>query len=369
MFLKAKTMVLKDFNKELELEEIEIPPLEEGQILVEITASGVCGSDVHMVKGDDPRTPLPIILGHEGVGRVVEIKGEKLTVDREILKPGDPIIWNRGVSCSGCYFCEVKNTPALCPERWTYGISKSSEEKPYLNGCYADHIILSPETDIFKISEEVDPAILVSGSCSGATAAHCFDYINPKIGDKVLIQGPGPVGIFTAYYAAHQGASEIIMIGGTEKRLELARDFGVTVTLNRHELTVEERKEKILDLTNGRGVDYAVEAVGYPSAVKEGLQLVRTGGTYLSVGFGEPNGSVEVACFEDIVRKNLSYQGIWVSDTRHTYSALQVILQDQDLFSTLITNRFSLEKANEALKVMENRGAVKAVLIPGETRT
>lgn len=362
--MKARVMVLTEFNKELQRREVEIPPLADGQVLVEITASGVCGSDLHMYKGNDPRTPLPIILGHEGVGRVVEVKGRRLTLEREELKPGDSIIWNRGVSCGHCYFCKVCGAPALCPGRWAYGITKSFKEEPSLNGCYADHIILTHDTEIIKIPAEIDPTVMVAASCSGATAAHCFDYVRPKTGDTVLIQGPGPLGIFAAYFAAQNGAGEIIMIGGAEKRLETAKKFGVTVTLNRRKTTENERKEAIMELTHGRGVDYAVEAVGQPAAVKEGIQLVRTGGTYLSVGFGDPNGSVNLDCFYDVVRKNLTYQGVWVSDTKHTYSAMKGILKNPDLFATLITHRYSLEEANEALEVMDKKEAVKAVLIP-----
>lgn len=202
--MKSVAMVLTAFNRELVQREIEIPCLQEGQILVKITAAGVCGSDTHMRKGNDPRTPLPIILGHEGVGEIVEIKGKRSTVEREELKVGDAILWNRGVSCGHCYFCAVAKTPAFCLERWTYGITKACDQWPYLNGCYTEYIMLSPDTDIFKLPPALDPAIIVPASCSGATAAHCFDYIKPRIGDTVLIQGPGPVGIFAAYYASLQ---------------------------------------------------------------------------------------------------------------------------------------------------------------------
>jgi len=106
-----------------------------------------------------------------------------------------------------------------------------------------------------------------------------------------------------------------------------------------------------MDLTNGRGVDYAIEAVGKPSVTKQGLQLVRNGEAYLSVGFGEPKGNVEIDCFADIVRKNLTYQGVWVSATSHLYSAINCILRDTKLFSSLITHRFPLEKVDEALKL------------------
>ena len=361
--MKSLAMVLTAFNQELEPREIQIPTLQEGQILVKLTAAGVCGSDVHMWKGNDPRTRLPMILGHEGVGEIVELKGQRTTVEQEELKVGDAIFWNRGVSCGHCYFCAVAKTPAFCPQRWTYGITKACDQWPYLNGCYAEYIVLSPDTDIFKLPPDLDPGVIVPASCSGATAAHCFDYIKPRIGDTVLIQGPGPVGIFAAYFAALQGAGEIIMIGGTASRLEMAKKFGVTTVLDRKQTSPEERKEIIMGLTGGRGVDYAIEAVGAPSAVKEGLALVRTGGAYLSVGFGDPNGSVEVDCFQDIGRKNLAYQGIWVSDTRHTRVALQGVLKNPSLFTALVSHRLPLAEANLGLQLMDKKEALKVVLV------
>ncbi|HHT49603.1 MAG TPA: alcohol dehydrogenase catalytic domain-containing protein [Firmicutes bacterium] len=362
--MKSLAMVLTAFGRKLEAREIEIPPLEEGQILVKITAAGVCGSDVHMYKGNDPRTPLPMILGHEGVGEIVELRGKRFTVEGEELRAGDAILWNRGVSCGHCYFCAVAGTPALCPERWVYGITRPCTEWPYLNGCYAEYIILSADTDLFKLPPALDPAVVVPVSCSGATAAHCFDYIQPRIGDTVLIQGPGPVGIFATYFAALHGAKTIIMIGGTDRRLAIAKEFGVTHTLNRKTTSIEDRREIILQLTHGRGVDYAIEAVGTPAAVKEGVALVRTGGVYLSVGFGDPNGRVELDCFFDLGRKNLTYQGVWVSATRHTSIALQSVLKNPSLFATLVDRRLPLTEANLALDLMAQKETVKTVLLP-----
>jgi D-arabinose 1-dehydrogenase-like Zn-dependent alcohol dehydrogenase len=91
---KAKAMVLKGFNKPLEMEEIMIPELNNDEILVKITAAGVCGSDAHMWRGKDPRTPLPMILGHEGVGKVVAIKGKKPTIFGQEIKEGDSVLWH-----------------------------------------------------------------------------------------------------------------------------------------------------------------------------------------------------------------------------------------------------------------------------------
>ncbi len=107
-----------------------------------------------------------------------------------------------------------------------------------------------------------------------------------------------------------------------------------------------------------------VEAAGDPSAVHEGLQLVRPGGAYLSIGFSQPPGTCSVDFFREVVRKNVKIQGVWVSGTRHTWQALSLIEKEQELFGKMITHRFRLDEANEALAAMESREALKAVLMP-----
>ena len=357
-------MVLEAFNQPLVMRDFEIPPLQDGEVLIRLEAAGVCGSDVHMLRGEDPRTPLPIILGHEGVGRVLEVKGEKRTVEGELLKSGDLILWNRGVSCHRCFHCAVLNEPALCKNRKVYGINRSSKVAPYVNGCYSQEMLLTADTDIFKVTAEVDPAILVSASCSGATVAHAFDLHRPDFGDTVLIQGPGPLGVYAVAFAKQLGAQEIIVIGGSENRLQTCREFGATLTLNRRELSLEDRKQAIMDKTRGRGVDFAIEAVGDPSAVHEGIKLVRSGGAYVSIGFSQPPGNCQIDFFQEVVSKNLKIQGVWVSGTRHTWQAMKLVLERPELFARMITHRFSLQQANEALAAMAQRDALKAVLVP-----
>lgn len=360
----TRAMVLKEFNKPLVLEKMPLPELKYGEVLVKITAAGVCGSDAHMWRGKDPRTPLPIILGHEGVGEVAAIEGSKKNIFGDEIKLGDKILWHRGVSCQKCYYCKILKQPALCENRWAYGINKSCAEKPHLLGCYSEHIVLNAMTDVFPIPEHVPPEIMVSASCSGSTTAHGFDLAPPTFGGTVVIQGPGPLGIFAVAFAKAYGAGEIVVIGGTKDRLEMCMEFGATCILNRNELDEEDRKNKVLELTNGRGADMVFEAVGSTSAVKEGIAMTRIGGSFVSAGFGEPNGAVELDCFHDIVRKNLRYQGVWVSDTSHTYHAYKLVLNNIELFSKMVTHRFSLEQATTALEKMEAKEPVKAVLVP-----
>ena len=134
--------------------------------------------------------------------------------------------------------------------------------------------------------------------------------------------------------------------------------------MNRHQTTEEERKEMVLDLTHGLGVDVAFEMAGAPEALSECIRLTRIGGACVTAGFGEPHGKIEIDCFHDIGRKNLRLQGVWVSDVRHTHMSLRLTKSRIGHFKKLITHRFRLSEANKALQVMKAKEAVKAVVLP-----
>jgi len=355
--MKIKAAVLKGFNQPLVIEEKELPSLENGQVLVRITASGVCGSDVHMWKGEDPRTPLPLILGHEGVGVVEEVKGEKKDIFADKIKPGDFIIWDRGVTCGNCYFCVVKRESSLCPNRKVYGIIR--------DGCYATHLILLKETKIIKVEEKINPAILTPASCSGATTAHTIELCDISEGDTIIIQGPGPMGIFALTFAQERGADKVIVVGTDEdkERLRLCSEFGVAKTLNISETSFEERLSYIKEETKGLGADVVIDCTGSPYAIEEGLKMTAPGGTYTLPGVATPIGSIPISFYEDVARKNIRIQGVWVSDTSHLYQAVKLVLSKKYPFEKLITHRFKLEEATEALKVVDTRKAMKAVLM------
>ncbi len=360
----ARAAVLEEFNAPLVPREIPIPRLGPGEVLVRIVAAGVCGSDVHMWRGQDPRTPLPITLGHEGVGCVADIGGSRTTVDGQTLKPGDTIIWNRGVLCGHCYWCTVARTPALCINRWAYGIHRSFKEGSHLNGCYADHLVLHPNTDILLAPKGVAPDVLVAASCSGATAAHAFDLCPCRPGDTVLVQGVGPLGAFAVAFAKACGAREIIAVGGTASRLAICNTLGATTLIDRNATSAEERKAIVMELTNGRGVDLAIEAAGSTEAFREGPPLVRVGGSYAVAGIAEPRDLVPIDIFRDVARRNLRLQGVWVSDTRHLRQAVALVERDPAAFAGLVTHRFPLSDATLALETVAGRSAMKAVILP-----
>lgn len=356
--MKMKAAVLKKFNEPLTIEERALAPLEDGEVLVGIKVAGVCGSDVHMWKGEDPRTSLPLILGHEGVGVVEDIEGEKEDILGKRLYPGDLIIWDRGLTCGNCYFCTVKKQPSLCPKRQVYGIVR--------DGCYATHLILLKETKIIKIEEQIDPAVLVPASCSGATTAHTIELCNICQGDTVVIQGPGPMGMFALVLAQERGAGDVIIIGTkrSEGRLRLSLEFGATKTFSIDETSFEERLSYIKERTKGRGADIVIDCTGSRRAIKEGLRMTTPGGIYALPGVATPIGEVPISFYEDVVRKNVRIQGVWASDTSHLYQAVKLVLSKKHPSEKLITHKFKLEETTEALKTVDAREAMKAVLIP-----
>jgi threonine dehydrogenase-like Zn-dependent dehydrogenase len=363
--MKTQAQVLVGFRKPLEMREFELPPLAPGEVLVKVTAAGVCGSDLHMASGEDPRTPLPIILGHEGVGEIVEIRGAKADLAGRPLKVGQRVLWNRSVVCGQCFFCG-RGEHHLCPKRFVYGIHRSTAVPPHVNGCYSRHLPLDARTDILAI-DNVPPEhhrTLVTASCSGSTAAHAFDVFQPRAGQAVVILGTGPLGCFTAALAREGGAGPIIAISRSEGRLEMSRRFGVTHTLSIKNTTADERREFVRSLTGGRGADAVYEMVGKADVVREGIGLVRQGGWFITAGFGQPGGKMEWDPFTDLTRPDLKYVGVWVSHTRHTLRALDLMRRHLDDFALMVTHALPLAAANRAHDLMRRGEAMKVVLEP-----
>ena len=367
---QAYAMVIQEYGKELKKQFFDMPEPVNGETRIRVAASGICGSDVHVWKGEDERSHLPMILGHEGIGFVDAVSGGKKDIFGHVLEPGDLVVWNRGVSCKSCYDCLIKRRFYSCKNRWSYGFSKSINDYPYLNGSYASHMLLVPETDIACIvpKDQVDPKAdyvpYVSACCAGTTTACAFEQAGVESGDNVIIQGPGPLGIYAVLMARESGASNIIVIGGTEERLKLCLEAGATCVLNRKTTSTAERAEEIMRITGGRGGDKIFELSGSPDAVEEGIPLTAVNGSYISAGIAVDVGNVSINWFRHVTRKNVRIQGVWVGDMKNTWQAVKVYERHKDILARVITKRIPLENATEALRIMEHREAMKVALIP-----
>jgi len=368
--LKGKAAVLEKFHEPLAIREYEVQPLKAGEVLVEVAGAGVCGSDVHMWEGRDPRTILPIIPGHEGVGRVADLGGPKKDIFGRDLKPGDAVMWERGIMCGHCYYCVVRKQPALCPNRLTYGLSIGCADPPHFQGNYAQYLHLratgSHMIKLEGVAGDVKPEVLVPATCSGATAASAVEQCGVRPGDTVVIQGPGPVGLFVLAFVREHGAGDVIVIGteADKGRLELCREFGATDTLVIGELDQEERRQYVLDRTHGVGANVVLDCTGVPQAMPEGLSLVAPYGGYCFPGIATPVGEVSIPVFEMMARKNVRMQGVWCSDTNHLYAAIRLVAAGRYPFEKIVTHTFPLEEATDALRKMQSREAMKAVLLP-----
>lgn len=362
----ARAAVMPDFNQPLELREYPLPEkIEAGAALVKVEMAGICGTDVHLWKGQLP-IPRPIVLGHETVG-VIERLGEDLKTDwtGEPLQEGDRVTWSAGRLCGHCYNCSVIRQPTRCQNRSAYGISFSSIDQPHFSGGYAEYIYLRPATAIFKLSDVSTEAVIGAG-CALVTAIHGLERMKINWGDRVVIQGSGPVGLAALAVAKSSGALNAVVIGGPAARLELARVFGADHTINIEEITDSAaRLDEVKRFTKGFGADAVIECVGAPAVVPEGFEMCRDGGKYLVLGHYGDAGEAPINPHV-ITRKQLTIYGSWASEPRHMAAAIEFLRKqgNQYPFERLVSHRFSLDRAFEALLTTAKWSSSKSVIVP-----
>ena len=361
---KARALVLENFSEPLVLKEFSLPEPGPGEVLARITAAGICGSDIHAREGHDPRTPLPIILGHEGVGEIVSFGKDASLHDGGDLEKGMPIVWERSLTCGECYFCD-RNQQYLCYQRKVYGINISSADPPHLSGNYATHILLREDTSIYKRDDSIDPAILVPATCSGTTAAHAHEYTGIEGGETVVIFGCGPVALYGIAFALVSGAEWVKVITRSPgPKTDIAEAFGADEILYRSTMAPEDIIMRIGKSTDGFGADVVIDTTPDPSIFREAVSILRRGGVYVNPGLAIPAGDVPLDLYSDVVTKNLSIHGAWASDASHLDKAIRITQSGKFPFDKLVTHRFSLEDHEEAFRVLNDKEGVKVVFEP-----
>jgi threonine dehydrogenase-like Zn-dependent dehydrogenase len=311
--------------------------------------------------------PLPVVLGHEGVGRVWRL-GEGVSSDfsGNPLREGDAIAWSSNIPCGKCHWCVVAGERTLCETRKVYGVNQRFSEFPRLSGSWAEAIFLQPGSAIFRLPEGLSEEHVIALGCAGPTAVHgVIDIARITVGQTVVVQGSGPVGIASAMYAHLAGASRVIIVGGPAGRLRLAREIGVgDIHIDIFEVPEpEERVRLVLDSTSGRrGADIVLECAGVPGAVVEGWEMTRRGGTFLALGQYTDRGAVPLNPHV-ITRKQLRIVGSWGFAEKHYLGHIEALPQLAARFdlARLIT-RYRLEEAGTALADMSAGRVMKPVL-------
>ena len=341
------------------------PEVEQGGVLLETISSEVCGTDVHLYHGRLAGVPYPIVPGHVSVGRVLEAPGVAHDALGEPLSHGDVVTFlDVHEVCGSCYHCLVVRQPNRCPSRKVYGITYSATDGPF--GGWAERIYLQPGVRILKLPNGLGADDVIGGGCGLFTGFAAIDRSDLAMGQVVVVQGAGPVGLSAAAFANLRGAGQVILIGAPRARLELGGTLGADVGLDLESTTRAERMAAVQDATGGRGADVVVEASGNPEAVREGLDLLRDGGTYVVAGHYTDAGDISLNPHWDINRKHAVIKGQWGTDFHHLVGALRLLGRHGARlpFASVIGGRYTLEEAGQALEDVAALKVTKAVITP-----
>ena len=299
--------------------------------IVKLTKSTICGTDLHILKGDVPTCKPGTILGHEGVG-IIEKVGNAVTS----FKPGDHVIVSCISSCGTCDYCR-RGMYSHCSRGggWILGNTIDGTQAEYLRTPFAD-------TSLHHVPAGAQEEALVMLSDILPTGFEC-GVLNGKVspGSTVAIVGAGPIGLAALLTAQFYSPAEIIMIDLDENRLKVSKTFGATTTINNSD---GKAVEKVMKMTGGRGVDTAIEAVGVPATFITCEDIVGPGGIIANVGV---HGVKVDLHLEKLWAQNISITTRLV-DTVTTPMLLKVLQSNKIDANKLITHRFKFSQMMEA---------------------
>jgi 2-desacetyl-2-hydroxyethyl bacteriochlorophyllide A dehydrogenase len=316
--------------------------------IVRVAASGICGSDLHIYHGRVQIEP-GFVIGHEYVGEVVAAGDE---VSRVAV--GDRVLGTYGTACGECFYCE-RGEFHKCDEARVFGHGKTLGS---LQGAQAE-LVLVPHANLTlrRVPEGLsDDVALFAGDVMG-TGFHAIDSRPLAEGESAAILGLGPVGLCAVQAARAAGASEVIAIDTVEDRLRMAESFGATPI----HLTEGDPRGEVKKLTEGRGVDLAVDAVGHPDALDLALRLARKAGTVSVTGVYAERTEVHMGV---LWIKALTLHSGHANVIKHLDRVLELISSGELDPAPLVTHHMKLDEAPEAYRVYDQREALKIVLTP-----
>ncbi len=357
--------VMRAPREPIEVREFARPDLPPGSALLRTSSSEVCGTDVHLWHGRLAGVPYPIIPGHVSAGIVDAMRGPLTGIDGAAVREGDAVVFfDVHRTCGRCRACTVHRTPTRCRSRRVYGITDPAAEG--LFGGWAQAIYLEPGVALARLPDRVSVDDYIGGGCGLLTAVHIVERADVRLGDAVVVQGTGAVGLSAMALARLAGAALVIAIGAPAPRLALAGRMGADVVLDLAETSAAERLERVRDLTHGEGADVVIEAAGAADAISEGLDLARDGGRYVIAGHYTDVGASAINAHRQINRKHLDVRGCWGSEPRHFLRAIAIL--DRHAASVpwreIGARRYGLGQLNAALADAEAMRIPKALVDP-----
>jgi Zn-dependent alcohol dehydrogenase len=364
--MKMKAAICYEFGKPLVIEDVEMEALKKGEVKVRISAAAICHSDIHSIKGEHGTAKLPALPGHEVSGYVEEI-GEGVTY----VQPGDPVVCCLvRAGCGHCYYC-ITGLPNFC-ENWHFEFkrpgpyrNKNGEQLTLLGGLYAgfvEHTIV-PEDGVVKIPKDMPmdrAALLGCGVISGFGAVVNKAMVKPF--SSVVVMGVGGVGLNAIQGAAFVGAHPIIAADVVNGKLEAARSFGATHTIN-----LKKERDPIAvvrKMTYGRGADYIFITVAGIQPKRQGFMMLAPNGMEIIIGHGINEYLSEFDAVEFVGGRMMTGCAMGASRIRVDIPRLIELYQVGRLkLDELISRRYRLEQINEAIEDAEKGEALRNVIL------
>ncbi len=361
-----RAAILEEYGKPLTVADVDLAAPQEGEVLVAIKATGVCHSDLSIQQGKLPY-PTPCVIGHEAAGVVEEVGAGVHSV-----APGDHVVVMWTPMCGRCYFC-VRGQTYLCEAGQALGLMDDGTSRLSRDGqllfhgvnaaTFAEQAILR-EYAVVKIPEDIPfdvAAVVGCGVLTGVGAALHTADVQP--GESVVVLGCGGVGINVIQGARLVGADPIIAIDTMASKLEMAKRFGATHTVDAGS---QDGAIEVLNLTEGRGADAAFEVVGHPALQRQIFDMTRRGGRAVMVGVAALGDEVSLpSAFLTLGEKHVFGCYYGSCDPKRDIPRFLKLWQAGKLdFEGLISKKAGLDDVNTAFEDMEAGTVIRTVLVP-----
>lgn len=319
--------------RDIRLTEVADPAAGPADVLLDVAAVGICGSDIHLFRGEHPYRVFPLIYGHEFAATVAQIGAG---VDRQDVAVGDRVVVEPLLACGSCYPCRI-GRPNCCTRLKVIGV--------HSNGGFAERVAV-PAHCVYKVPPDLpaDVASLCEPFSIGMQATGRAQ-IGPE--DRVVVLGAGPIGQTVLAIAASLGAP-VAAVDMLDSRLDLARRMGAELAINGRQTDV---RKAVLDFTDGEGASVVVEATGNPRAMESTVDLVAAAGRIVMLGLPDERVSFPAV---DFTRKELTILGSRNNAGRFG-DALRFVLDNRESVAQLISRRFAFEQVVEAFQTADTQ--------------
>lgn len=357
-----RAAVLHEFNAPMVIEEVELPPLSADELRVEVTASGVCHSDVMVASGGTPY-PAPIVLGHEGAGRVVEV-GDSVTG----FKVGDRVVAAFTPICGQCFYC-VNGHSNLCVSQMEMGMppkvitSGGDKVSALCNlGTFSEAMTVH-QSSLVKVETSLPDEHLALLGCGVSTGVGAvLNTAQVTAGSTVVVIGCGGVGLSVIQGAVIAGAARIFAVDPVGSKRDLAQRFGATDVVDPGSADLV---DVVKSATGGRGADYTFEVVGRPETLMQAFNAARPGGTTVMVGLASVGAEMALPVLTLMVEeRRLLGSNFGSISLRRDLPGLIALAESGRLdIESMVSRTIALDDVNEAFAAMEAGDVIRSVIV------